>query len=574
MYDSVISTDMTQLFLKTKTAGYYMTLNANQLLYSQLFSNAAWVKTNCTLTAGQTDPNAGTEAFTLTATGANATMLQSVVLTDGTLNRTLSIYLKRKTGTGAISITVDGVTYSVETTSGAWARYDTTLAASGTVTAGIKIATSGDEMYIAWAQLEDGGTASTYATNTANRYTVTQITDADYPSNTTRGCAYLDGRFFVMTPEAEIYQSALENAASWSALEFIGSQNDPDGGVYLAKVQNYIMSLKEWSTEFFYDAANATGSILSPVQNSAFQIGCASEDSVKEMAGTVVWMGRTKEGFGRGIFRLNGTTPEKISTQMVEKIINADSLATVYSWSANVGSHMLYGLTLTNTGVTLVYDFSSQLWSFFTYLASSGVNKTITAISTAGVVTATAHGYSDGDIVPIASTNSDFNGWHVATDVTTNTFQIQATGAAFSGSGTATKHTESYFPVSASIASGGKQYMQHATSGALYEFSQSVYVDPIGAIAARVRTPKADFDNAKWKTLASAELIGDKINSVALLRHSSDDYATNSDFRPVDMDANRSRVRRLGKFSRRSFEVLHVKNALLRLEAIEIEGAM
>lgn len=574
MYDSVISTDMTQLFLKTKTVGYYMTLNANQLLYSQLFSNAAWVRTNCTLTAGQTDPNAGTEAFTLTATGANATMLQSVVLTDGTLNRALSIYLKRKTGTGAISITVDGVTYSVETTSGAWARYDTTLAASGTVTAGIKIATSGDAMYVAWAQLEDGGTASTYATNTANRYTVTQITDADYPSNTTRGCAYLDGRFFVMTPEAEIYQSALENAASWAALDFIGSQNDPDGGVYLAKVQNYIMSLKEWSTEFFYDAANATGSILSPVQNSAFQIGCASEDSVKEMAGTVVWMGRTKEGFGRGIFRLNGTAPEKISTQMIEKIINADSLATVYSWAANVGSHMLYGLTLVTTGVTLVYDFSSQLWSFFTYLTSSGVNKTVSAITAAGVVTATAHGYSDGDIVLIASTNSDFNGWHVATDVSTNAFTIQATGTAFSGSGTATKHTESYFPVSASIASGGKQYMQHATSGALYEFSQSVYVDPIGAIAARVRTPKADFDNAKWKTLASAELIGDKINSVALLRHSSDDYATNSDFRPVDMDANRSRVRRLGKFSRRSFEVLHVKNALLRLEAIEIEGAM
>jgi len=572
MYDSTISSDMTQLFLKTKTAGYYMTLNANQALYSQLFSNAAWVKTNITLTSGQTDPNAGTEAFTLTAGAANATMLQSVALT-GTLNRTFSIYLKRKTGTGNISITVDGSTYSVETTTGAWARFDTTLTASGTVTCGVKITTSGDEVYAAWAQLEDGGTASTYATNTANRYTVTQITDADYPSNTTRGCAYLDGRFFVMTPEAEIYQSALENAASWAALDFIGSQNDPDGGVYLAKVQNYIMSLKEWSTEFFYDAANATGSILSPVQNSAFQIGCASEDSVKEMAGTVVWMGRTKEGFGRGIFRLNGTTPEKISTQMVEKIINADSLATVYSWSANVGSHMLYGLTLTNTGVTLVYDFSSQLWSFFTYLASSGVNKTITAISTAGVVTATAHGYSDGDIVLIASTNSDFNGWHVAMDVSTNAFTIQATGTAFSGSGTATKHTESYFPVSASIASGGKQYMQHATSGVLYEFDQETYTDPIGAIAARIRTPKTDLDNAKWKHLASAELIGDKINSVALLRHSSDDYATNSDFRPVDLSANRSRVRRLGKFSRRSFEVLHVKDALLRLEALEIEGA-
>lgn len=561
---------MSQLLLKTKTVGYYMVQNANQALYSQLFSNAAWVKTNITLTASQTDPSAGTEAFTLTAGAANATMLQSVALT-GTLNRTFSIYLKRKTGTGNISITVDGTTYSVETTTGSWARFDTTLTASGTVTCGIKISTSGDEVYAAWAQLEDG-VASTYATNTANRYTVTQITDADYPSNTTRGCAFLDGKFFVMAPNGDIYQSATEDASSWSALEFIGSQIEPDEGVYLAKVDNYIVAFKGWSTEFFYDAANASGSILAPVQNSAFKVGCASDASVKEMAGTVVWMGKTKDGFGRGIFRLKGTSPEKISTGQVDKILNADSLATVYSWSCNVGSHMLYGLTLVTTGVTLVYDFTTDIWSFFTYLTSSGVNKTVTAITTAGVVTSAAHGYSDGDVVLLASTNADFNGWHVATDVLTNSFQVQATGTAFSGSGTATKHTESYFPVIASTAANGKQYMQHATSGALYEFSQSTYIDPIGAIAARIRTPKMDDKTTRYKTMSSVELIGDKVSSTAVVRYSDDDYATYSNFRPVDLSAAKSDIRRCGKFRRRAFEVLHVKNALLRLEAIEIEG--
>lgn len=570
MYDHTISSDMTQLFLKTKTAGYYMTLNPNQLLYSQLFSNAAWVKTNISLTDTQTDPNSGTEAFTLTAGASNGTMLQSVVLT-GSANRTFSIYLKRKTGTGDISITVDGATYVVKTITGAWVRYDTTLTASGTVTCGIKIATSGDEVYAAWGQLDDG-IATDYATNTTNRYSVTQITDADYPSNTTRGCAFLDGRFFVMDTKGDIYQSALENAASWSSLEFIGTQIEPDSGVYLAKLNNYLAAFKQYNTEFFYDAGNASGSILSPVQNAAFKVGCASDDSVKEMAGTVVWMGQTKDGFGRGIFRMNGQSPEKISSPMVDKIINADSLATVYSWSCNVGSHLLYGLTLVTTGVTLVYDFTTQLWSFFTYLASSGVNKTITAISTAGVATSAAHGYSDGDIVLIASTNASFNGWHVATDITTDTFQTQATGTAFSGSGTATKHTESYFPIISSTSANGKQYMQHATSGALYEFSQSTYIDPIGAIAARIRTPKTDNGTSAYKTMGSVEVIGDKISSTALLRYTDDDFASFSYFRPVDLSIERSNLQRMGRYSRRSFELLHVKNALLRLEALEIEG--
>jgi hypothetical protein len=545
-----------------------MVQNANQALYSQLFSNAAWTKTNITLTATQTDPSAGTEAFTLTAGAANATMLQSVALT-GTLNRTFSIYLKRKTGTGNISITVDGSTYSVETTTGAWARFDTTLTASGTVTCGIKIATSGDEVYAAWAQLEDG-LATTYATNTANRYTVTQITDADYPSNTTRGCAFLDGRFFVMDTKGDIYQSALENAASWSALEFIGTQIEPDQGVYLAKHNNYLAAFKQYNTEFFYDAANATGSILAPVQNAANKIGCASDASVKEMAGTICWMGQTKDGFGRGIFRLNGMAPEKISTPQIDKILNADSLATVYSWSANVGSHLLYGLTLVTTGVTLVYDFTTSLWSFFTYLVSSGVTKTVTAITAAGVATSAAHGYSDGDITLIASTNADFNGWHVVTDVTTNTFQLQATGTVFSGSGTSVKHTETYFPVIASTSANGKQYMQHATSGALYEFSQSTYIDPIGAIAARIRTPKFDGGSSAFKTMGSVEVIGDKISSTALLRYTDNDWVSYSYFRPVDLSIERSNLFRMGRYSRRSFELLHLKNALLRLEALEI----
>ena len=114
--------------------------------------------------------------------------------------------------------------------------------------------------------------------------------------------------------------------------------------------------------------------------------------------------------------------------------------------------------------------------------------------------------------------------------------------------------------------------MQHATSGALYELSQSTYVDPIGAIAARIRTPKMDGGTAKNKFIGSAEIIGDKVSSTCVMRHSSDDYATYSNFRPVSLSANRSKINRLGKFSRRAFEILHVKNALLRLEAIEIEG--
>lgn len=563
-----------QLLIKSQVAAWILTETVNYLTYSTAFSNSAWVKTNCTLTSGQTDPNAGTSAFTLSATGSNATMLQSVTLDNGLRNRVFSIYIKRKTGTGDISITANGSTYEIETITASWARYDVTAEVdSSTLNVGIKIATSGDEVYVAFAQYEDGVFPTTYVeVSAANPYTITQIQDADYPVNTARGCAYMSGRFFVMTQAGEINHSALDDGLTWSSLDFIQSQSDPSDGVFLTKIGNYIVALKEWATEFFYDAGNATGSILSPVQNASIQIGCASDGSVQEMDGFVVFMGQTKSGFGRSIYVLNGATPSKISTGNVEKILDEDDLATVYSWSARVGSHSLYGATLVTTGVTLVYDFTTQQWSFFTYLTSSGVTKTITAISTAGTVTSAAHGYSDGDIVKISSTNADFDGWHIVTAVTTNTFDLQATGAAFSGSGSSVKHTETYFPVVASVRAEGKQYMQDATSGVLYEFSQDAYADAIGAIAARVRTPKLDSGSAKPKFMASAEMVGDKVDSTACLRYTDNDFSTYSNFRPCDLNANRSRVRRLGNYNRRSFEILHVGNALFRMEALEIEG--
>ncbi len=560
-----------QLLIKSKTAAWYLTESLNHLLYTQVFDNPAWSPSNCTVLTGQTDPDAGTTASRITATANNATLLQSVTLNAQSLNRTLSIYFKRQAGSGNISLTADGSTYEVVTITGSWVRYDVSAVASGTVSVGLKIAVSGDAVDIAFAQYEDGLTAGTYDANTSSVYTVTQIVDADYPANTTRGCAFLDGRFFVMSQKGEIYQSDLEDAASWSALGFIQSQIDPSDGVFLAKTQNYIVAFKEWSTEFFYDAANATGSILAPVQNAAFQIGCAADGSVQDLGGTIVWMGQTRNGFGRSIFSMSGTQPQKISSQNVDKILDTDDLADVRSWVAQVGSHTLYGITLVTSAVTLVYDFPTQQWSLFTYLAISGAAKTITAITAAGVVTSTAHGLSDGDIVNITSTNSDFNGWHVVTAVSTNTFQIQATGTAFSGSGSAQKYAETYFPVVASVRAEGRQYMQDAASGALYEFSQDAYVDNVGAIAARVRTPKLDNGTANPKFMASAELIGDKIDSTALVRYTDDDYATYSSFRPADLSATRSRLRRLGNYNRRSFEILHVGNALFRMEALEIE---
>lgn len=71
----------------------------NYLLYSQDFTNAAWVKTNITVTGGQSDPLGGTSASKIEATSAAVTDLrQNIVVSSSEV--TVSLYAKQGTGLG------------------------------------------------------------------------------------------------------------------------------------------------------------------------------------------------------------------------------------------------------------------------------------------------------------------------------------------------------------------------------------------------------------------------------------------------------------------------------------------
>ena len=146
-------------FVRNSTATYYdgkttAMAEQNLLLYSNTFSNAVWVATNGTVASGVTDPAGTTTAFSFTATGAPATLYQT--LTTTATPYTLSFYIQRVTGTGAVNLTLDGTTLTAQTITGSWARYSVTAtptAASHTI--GIQLAVSGDAVNIFTSQLEN-----------------------------------------------------------------------------------------------------------------------------------------------------------------------------------------------------------------------------------------------------------------------------------------------------------------------------------------------------------------------------------------------------------------------------------
>jgi hypothetical protein len=142
--------------------------------------NAAWsTKTNITAakTATGLDGIANT-ATTLTATAADATILQPITLASAA--RCASAYVKRRTGTGTISFTQDGGGSWTDITSqingSTWSRVQITSTLANP-SVGFKIGTSGDAIDVDCVQNEAGAVATSPIVTTTT--TVTRDADSD-----------------------------------------------------------------------------------------------------------------------------------------------------------------------------------------------------------------------------------------------------------------------------------------------------------------------------------------------------------------------------------------------------------
>ena len=217
--------------------------------------------------------------------------------------------------------------------------------------------------------------------NTINGYyiapgdtVISQITDANFPNGSlVPGLVYLDGYTFVMTAQARIYNSAINDPTTWGALDYITAEAEPDKGVALAKHFNYIVAFGEWSTEFFYDAANAVDSPLERNDGLRLEIGCANGYTVQQLEQTVIWCGQSKEK-GRAVYLMEGTSPVKLSTRYVEKYLNKDAMTSVKSWVFKIEGHTFYVLNMVDSNITLVYDLDEKAWYNWTSQAD-GVEK-------------------------------------------------------------------------------------------------------------------------------------------------------------------------------------------------------
>lgn len=196
-----------------------------------------------------------------------------------------------------------------------------------------------------------------------------------YPQYTVKGLSYLDGTMYVcqhffgtsITP-AVIWGSGINDVRTpgiWDPLNFITAQITPDSGVYLAKQLVYVVCMKEWSTEVFFDAGNATGSPLQNATNAKLNYGCASADSVQSINEVLLWIS-TNRSASNQIVLFDKLQMRVVSTKAIDRLLNQIDLTTVYSWQIKLNGHSFYVLTVKNANLTLAYDIDQEMWSQWT----------------------------------------------------------------------------------------------------------------------------------------------------------------------------------------------------------------
>jgi hypothetical protein len=160
------------------------------------------------------------------------------------------------------------------------------------------------------------------------------------------------------------------NDITFDALDFASAESNAEPIVRLLVSHSDIVIFKKTVTEIW----RASGDVDFPFArdtNAAIEQGCAAPWSAVSMDNSVFWVGAASEGGGI-VWRLNGYTPVRVSTDAVEyAIASYADISDAVGYAYQQEGHTFYVLTFPSAGATWVYDAATQMWHQRAYLNPS-----------------------------------------------------------------------------------------------------------------------------------------------------------------------------------------------------------
>lgn len=200
--------------------------------------------------------------------------------------------------------------------------------------------------------------------DTAN--VVATSTDPDLPVPHLPIPIFLDGYLFLAKGgTADLYNSNLNDPLLWEPSDFISAEMFPDSIVSVAKMNNYLLAFGTYTVEYFWDAANPTGSPLqrndTPVKLSGFLGGLA------QYANQVIFVGNNVTGTPT-IYMLQDFNMKDVGIPTVQKYLGSlDDLEPLPATILSFSGHDFYVMSI--GPLTWVLDLKTEQWTRWGYQA-------------------------------------------------------------------------------------------------------------------------------------------------------------------------------------------------------------
>lgn len=249
----------------------------------------------------------------------------------------------------------------------------------GINTNGRKLVVAGNKLYevsSTWAFTERGtlGTSTGWVDFAANMtqvfctdgalYCLTRDTNAfqsvpDYPGGK-RIAVLNEYLLFTHAASGRFGWSAVGDGTSLDALDFATAESGPDNLEAVIVTNGQVLLPGLDSSEIW---TNVGGDETFARNGSAvIEAGTTAPYSVRRLDNSVFWVG-SSEQTGQGIvFRLNGYTPARISTEWVEEKLAGIDLSEARAFTMQHEGHAFYWLNVPGVSTSLVYDVLSGLW--------------------------------------------------------------------------------------------------------------------------------------------------------------------------------------------------------------------
>lgn len=372
-----------------------------------------------------------------------------------------------------------------------------------------------------------------------------------FPPNNSRnlahGTAVLDQTLYVLATDGTIWGSALADGKDWSdALNVVTAEKEEDAGVFIAKHYDNVVVFGRRTIEFFYNIANDTGSPLGIRQDISYNVGCADPLSVWQHGDDIYFLGIDHSGQIQP-YRLRQFQLEPINNAAMASFFTVsksqDDLLVMGSGMAAAGEayYILSTYFLNDDGdpevtVSYVYNTKSQIWTEWQFSEAT---------------------MQDFPLVQYTMTDDD----RIGEGIMLNGQLVFAVDNFTPADGVTILGTDPY------VSSGyvASDYVVESSGSSSYE-----------AIKMVIRLDNWDGGNRNNKFLHQLRVVCDETansQNMTVRWNDGESFGNAPDYtgtRTIDLQSNKNKLTRCGKFKSRSFEMEYQGSEQIRVKGLDM----